>query len=350
MELIVNGEELKNWVYLLDKLVGTTEPSARFISFFFREGLWISASDNCASLEIFLGKIPKFEGSRIVSLDLVKFFLSDIKVKELHITISQDRLALKAGSEILDVKCKVGEVPQEDGEERFLCTLVKREFESALNFSSANLDEGEFLILLFEEKDVFMFGPSSDVVTFAQISAVPRVTFSLKIPYVTVRHVFKALQKLNIQTLDFYEKEDKLVVKYPRMIMKICGDKVSLEEQRTLESFLNAKTVEELVARKDVFSKLVRKAAVLSKGSYATLSRIGEVMRIMVKQHNLNYTAELFVEPGKNFVVVFPSKKLRSVLARLESDKVILEITEEFLKISNSSRTRIAFLELEKLP
>lgn len=110
MELLVDSRELKEWLFLLDKLVGTVEPSARFVDFFFRDGLWLRASDNCASVEVFLGKIPRFEGSRRVSLDLLKFFLSDVKVKEVHVTISQDHLVLKAGNEVLDVRCRVGGV------------------------------------------------------------------------------------------------------------------------------------------------------------------------------------------------------------------------------------------------
>lgn len=348
MELLVDSRELKEWLFLLDKLVGTVEPSARFVDFFFRDGLWLRASDNCASVEVFLGKIPRFEGSRRVSLDLLKFFLSDVKVKEVHVTISQDHLVLKAGNEVLDVRCRVGEVPPEDGKEEFLCTLSKREFESSINFASSNLDEGEFLVLLFEEKDVLMFGPSSEIVTLSQISAVPTTSFSLKIPYVTVRHVFKALQRLNVQTLDFYEKSGKLVVKYPYLVMEVCGDRVSEEEREALKRVLSEKVVERLESKKEVLAKLVRKAAVISRGSYATLSRRGNVMRVVVKKKNLSYTAELFVEPGRDFLVVFPSKKLRSALARMEGEKVVLELTERFLKISNLSGTRTVFLELEE--
>ena len=349
MELLVDSHELREWVFLLDKLVGTVEPSARFIDFFFRDGLWLRASDNCASMEIFLGKIPRFEGSRTVSLDLLKFFLSDVKVKEVYITISQDHLVLKAGNEVLDVKCKVGEIPPENGKEEFLCTFSKREFERSINFASSNLDEGEFLIFLFEEKSVLMFGPSSDIVTLSQVSAVPTTSFSLKIPYVTVRHIFKALQRLNVQTLDFYEKSGKLVVKYPYLIMEVCGDRVDMVEKEALKNILVEETIERLESRKEILAKLVRKAAVISKGSYATLSRKNDIMKIVVKKKNLSYTAELFVEPGRDFLVVFPSKKLRSTLARMESEKIVLEITERFLKISNPSGTRTVFLELEKL-
>jgi hypothetical protein len=67
-----------------------------------------------------------------------------------------------------------------------------------------------------------------------------------------------------------------------------------------------------------------------------------------VKRKNLSYTAELFVESGRDFVVVFPSKKLRSALARMDTERIFLEITERFLKISNFSGTRVIYLELEE--
>jgi len=348
VELVVDARELKEWVYLLDKLVGTTEPTARFLSFFYRDGLWVSASDNCAKVEIFLGEIPRFEDSRIVSLDLVKYFLSDVKVSDVRITVLQERLVLKAGNEVLDVRCKTGEIPPGDGEEEFLCTLTKREFEGALNFASSNLDEGEFLILLFEEKDVLMFGASAGIMTLAQISTIPKKPFSTKIPYVTVRHIFKAFQRLDVQTLDFYEKSGKLVVKYPHFVMEVCGDEVGEEEIKKLRALLKEKTAERIDARRQVLAKLVRKAAVLSRGDYATISRRGESLKVQVKRKNLSYTAELFVESGRDFVVVFPSKKLRSALARMDTERIFLEITERFLKISNFSGTRVIYLELEE--
>jgi len=130
--------------------------------------------------------------------------------------------------------------------------------------------------------------------------------------------------------------------------MEVCGDEVGEEEIKKLRALLKEKTAERIDARRQVLAKLVRKAAVLSRGDYATISRRGESLKVQVKRKNLSYTAELFVESGRDFVVVFPSKKLRSALARMDTERIFLEITERFLKISNFSGTRVIYLELEE--
>ena len=347
MEVSLKIQDLKRWLSLFDKITGTIEPETRRVELFYKNGLWFKASDNCAVLRIFVGESPPFEGARTISLDLLKAFTSDVKGDELRLSIQENLVVLKAGNELLSTKTSKISVEEREENEEYVCTVVKKDFENALNFASSNLEEGAFTGIIFEDEMVTMYGAYEEILTISFLSTNLFKAFAKKIPYATARHVYKFLERLNVQTIDVYTKGELLSLRYPFLELDVCGDALEETEREQLSRLLQEKPLEVLHAKKEIVSRLIRKAAYLGKNTKATLVRDGETMKITFRGPHVLYSAEFFVRAGKDFQVIFSPKRLRGALSRMKGENLVFELTSSHLRIANPSKTQMILLKID---
>lgn len=345
--IAIDASAFKKMLILCDKLCGTVEPSLRYISFYHRNGLRMRASDGCANLEIFVGISNPFVGVYNVPIDLLKVFMSDIKSEDVVMDFEKQFIIFRAGNEIMRIKTKPVEKLPEKVEFDFLCTVEKSDFGDAVNFASSVLDEGEFLGIHLEGNTIIAYGSTADLLTVYFVPTFSKSTLSIKIPYTTARHVYKFLEHSDDFDLNLGDFYGNLVIKLQYMVLNICGEMASEKEIEKLRKIIGEKSLDRLEARIDIFSRFIRKASgITTRGMKMEISRFGDTLRFSAKSQGVQYSADIVTKEGRAFKVSFSPHKMRSALARMKTKKVYLDITENYLKISNVSGSKIIFIPL----
>jgi len=345
--IAIDASAFKKMLILCDKLCGTVEPSLRYISFYHRDGLRMMTSDGCARLEIFVGFSNPFVGVYNVPIDLLKVFLSDIKGEDVVMDFEEYSVIFRTGNEIMRIKTKPLEKLPEKVVFEHLCSVGKNDFGDAVNFTSSILDEGEFLGIHLEENTIITYGSTSDLLAVYFVPTFSKNTFSIRIPYTTARHVYKFLEHCDDFELNLGDFFGNLVIKLQYMTLDICGEMVPREEIEKLKKIINEESLDRLEARVDIFSRFIRKASgITTRGMRMEISRLGDTLRFSARSQGVQYSADIITKEGKAFKVSFSPHKMRSALSRMKTKKVYLDITANYLKISNVSGSKIVFIPL----
>jgi len=345
--IAVDASDFKKMLILCDKLCGTVEPLLRYISFYYREGLRMMVSDGCAKLEIFVGYSNPFPGVYNVPIDLLKVFLSDIREENVVINFEEWFVNFKAGNEVMRVRVRPAERIPEKVTFETLCSVEKSDFRDSVNFASSILDEGEFLGIYLEGNTIITYGSTSDLLAVYFVPTFSRNTFSIKIPYTTARHIYKFLEHCDDFELSLGEYLGKLVIKMQYMILDICGEKAPKEEIEKLRKIISEEILDRMEANIDILSRFIRKASgITSKSMKMEVSRFGDTLRFSARSQGVQYSADIVVKEGKGFRVMFSPHKMRSALSRMKTKKVFLEITQNYLRISNVSGSKMIFIPL----
>ncbi|ODN30681.1 hypothetical protein [Fervidobacterium thailandense] len=363
--LEIGVERLKEAVKKADKTCGTLEPTNRKLVFTVaNEKLYVLATDGCLtgifeiSPFIFSKAFSAFE----VPLDVVKQFLSELS-GTLIFSYQDQILTLKCYSETLRLRTSRPTLQnlQDPHFSREIATYLRkplaflrvnrRRFISSLDFVSAYLEEGTKVDVVFHGGDILLFSESSGVLTHSRLQSfendlddldsVWSAYAPLSIPFVSSRHLIKALEVEQVEEIELWEERGKLLVAGQSLYIS-CADKPELSHLEILGLLRNLTPQGRIPTRS--LQKVLRRALIAGRYSEVDIqSRHGQLT--FISHHgSITYKASLETSVEANFSVKARAYVLRTVLGRLNSQNTLISVEGQHVIFYSPSLTMFILL------
>lgn len=331
MKTFIRTESFIHWLRICDKIIGSSEYSFGNVFLSYKDGLVMKATDGCLTCWMKIAECEPFYGEIPVGLKLLKGFLTGERSQQILLSISADQMILQGYQETLRIKTSQPKEREHMKPLREVGRTGLNKFMNFLDFSTAALEEGDMTYLYSFDNSLIMASPSKTIVSLCKIDDNISEQFSFSIPYMSSRHVVKALkvyEKDCLLTLAVGDAWFSLICS--DFAMQICGEKDS--HQLRIEQFLNQSDSQLLYS---AFAKFVSKAAwLLPRDSLLKISAKGKKMYFFGSYGTVQYKAEFDTGFEKSFEVEVSPHRLRSALARM-STRVFLSVFDEFIRIED---------------
>uniref|UniRef100_A0A7V4KEK3 DNA polymerase III subunit beta n=1 Tax=Fervidobacterium pennivorans TaxID=93466 RepID=A0A7V4KEK3_FERPE len=355
----VEAEVLKSIIKKADKVCGTLEPSMRKLVFLSEdERLYIIASDGC--LNGYFPVVPFY--SKIASpfeipLDVVKHFVSELSGK-ISLHFQDGVLSLKSQNETLRLRIAPF---QKDREEKVFvpkhtegAVFSKRKLLSELDFASSFLEEGSYVDLYFSRNALEVISQHYGLVAYSRLDVERNMenpesvselnigSFSIRIPYVSARHLIKVLEieETNQVHFSFDPIKNKVVI-FSGDMFTMCAD-IPEETPHMLRN-LCIRFEPKIRILSSLLQRLLRRSLIAGRFSDVEIySRHGEI--VVVSQHgSIAYRGSIPIEgESEEIRFSFQTKAfmLRSVLNRIGSQYVLIDNVNEYVLLAPPSLSR----------
>lgn len=355
----LDSEKLKNIVKRADRICGTLEPSTRKLTFFTQEGkLYVLASDGCfkgyfeLAPYLFSKAFPPFE----ILLDVVKQFSTEL-VGRVNLLFQDNTITFKCQNEILRLKVNyVGKEIRIPHLYDSMIKLSKKKFLNELDFVSCFLEEGSYANLFLTSNSVEFISHHMGIVAYvkSKVEKLPEeenLKFdktSISIPYVSARHIVKTIDTEETEELKihFAEGEQQLIIQSTNFYTS-CGDlpEDNPDKIRNLCQMFDVKSR----VNTTQLQKLLRRSLISGRFSDAQLyTRNGEL--IVVSQSGaIAYKGSIELESTVPFSVKTKAHLLRSVLARIGSQNILIDVIQDYVVLSSPSLSRFLILRNDRI-
>jgi hypothetical protein len=364
----VEAELLKGIIKKADKVCGTLEPSMRKLVFLSEdESLYVIASDGCLSgyfpVVPFYSKITSpFE----VRLDVVKHFVSELSGK-IILHFQDGVLSLKSQNEMMRLRITPF---QKDREEKIFvpkhpegAVFSKRKLLSELDFVSSFLEEGSYVDLYFSRSALEVISQHYGLVAYSRldverntdnpemVSENDMVSFSVRIPYVSTRHLIKVLEieETNQVQFSFNPIRNKVVI-FSGDTFTMCAD-IPEETPHVLRNRCS-RFEPKIRILSSLLQRLLRRSLIAGRFSDVEIySRQGEI--VVVSQNGpIAYKGSIPIQRESEEVQFsFQTKAfmLRSVLNRIGSQHVLIDNVDEYVLLAPPSLSRFLVVRNQRI-
>ncbi|MGC9796456.1 hypothetical protein MNL76_05310 [Fervidobacterium riparium] len=356
----VDSEQIRQAIKKADKVCGTLEPSMRKLTFFAEnEKLYLKASDGCFTgffplTTFFYKSLHPFE----IPLDVVKQFVSELNGK-LTLSFQDGILTLKSQNELL--RLRMNFIQEEIKLPSFENKVVfqKKRILSELDFVSCFLEEGNYTDLFYAFDRLEIVSSHLGLIAYSKIENRPineqsdgtgekPERFSLSIPYVSTRHLLKALdtEETDSIELSYNPNSDKLLI-YCGDVYTMCGDKPERTPDRIREVVRSIVPVARVY--KEQIQRLLRRSLISGRFSDVEVySRHDEIV-VVSQQGSIAYKGSVSAEVNAEFSVKTKAYLLRSALNRIGSQYVVIGNSGEFTLFSSPSLSRFLILRNQRV-
>ncbi|ACR79598.1 MULTISPECIES: hypothetical protein [Kosmotoga] len=337
MQFVLKNGEYKKILELCEKFAGTVEPGFRFVRLHYFKGLRFFVSDGCGKLELAVNKeVSPFSGTYILPIDQVRV-LKERKSKEENIQFSlgDKKLVISAnGDRLIIENSKIEERPRMERKFEALFKMELSEFRRKLNFASSINVEGEMVTIFGGGNETAMVSTSSNMTVIAFLKTESKRNFQVSLPYVTVRHLFKALETLKNVEIVFGDGINDVGLKAGPLLFSFCNDRTPVYEERIFS--LKKNTYKETpIDRNLLLTGLKKMARLVKKGFSVLLISKAETLKLLVKTGNFKYETTLAISEFPEFFAKIDPHRLRSAVSRCSSKKLFIAIHGKELLISD---------------
>jgi len=355
----LDSEKLKNIVKKADRICGTLEPSTRKLTFFTQEGkLYILASDGCfkgyfeLSPYLFSKPFPAFE----IPLDVVKQFSTELAGR-VNLLFQDNTITLKCQNEILRLKVNyVGKEIRIPRPYESIIKLSKKKFLNELDFVSCFLEEGSYANVFLTSNFVEFISHHMGIVSYVK-SKVEKLLeednvkfskMSISIPYVSARHIIKTIDTEETEELriHFTEGEQQLIIQSANFYTS-CGD-LPEENPDRIKNLCQMFEAKVRISTTQL-QRLLRRALISGKFSDVQLyTRNGELV-VVSQSGAIAYKGSIELESTIPFSVKTKAHLLRSALARIGSQNILIDVVQDYVVLSSPSLSRFLILRNERV-
>ncbi|MCX7653483.1 MAG: hypothetical protein N2Z58_02240 [Fervidobacterium sp.] len=358
----IDSGKLKDILKKADKVCGTLEQSNRKISLFSYEGkLYLLASDGClyGYFDLAPYLFPKTFQPFEIPLDVVKQFSLELNGK-VNLLFQDNMITFKCQNEILRLRVNYAgkEIcfPKISDLHIRLLRLSRKKFINELDFVSCFLEEGSYTNFFITKDGVEFISHHMGIVSYVRLKSESKLEnkdeefreFSLRIPYVSSRHIIKALDteqteeltiyfdgsvlKLHIEAANYYTFCGDLAEESPDRIRNLC---------RSFEPKLRINSLQ--------LQRLLRRSLILGRFSDVQLyTRSGEL--VVVSQHGpIAYRGSMEIEINLSFSIKTKAHFLKSALTRIGSQYILVDVIDDYVLLSAPSLSRFLILKNEKI-
>ncbi|HOJ88660.1 MAG TPA: hypothetical protein PLP64_09590 [Pseudothermotoga sp.] len=343
MRAVIKTGSLIHWLRFSDKIMGSSEYSFGNIFLSYKDGLVMRATDGCLTCWMKIAECEPFYGEIPVGLRLLKGFLTGEKSQEVYFTILPDQIVLQGYQETLRIKTSQPKDREHMKPFRQIGRTRLTKFMNFLDFATAALEEGDMTHLTSLEKSLVMISPSRTIVSLCKVDDGIDEEFSFSIPYVSSRHIVKALKVYERDcpmALGVGEASFSLIC--DDFAMQVCGEKDSRQGE-----------IEQVLVRGDTyqlytaFTKFISKAAwLLPKDTPLRIAGTEKKIYFFGSYGTVQYRAELDMGFQKSFEIEISPHRLRSALSRMGS-RIFLAVFDEFVRIEDQ-RGRYVLIKITK--
>ncbi|MFN4189937.1 MAG: hypothetical protein ACK4E2_02940 [Pseudothermotoga sp.] len=331
MKTFIRTDSFIHWLRICDRIVGSSEYSFGNVFLSYKDGLVLKATDGCLTCWMKITESEPFYGEIPVGLKLLKGFLMGEKSKQILLSISGDQMILQGYQETL--KIKTSQPKEREHMKPFKevgrTSLIK--FMDFLDFSTAALEEGDMTYIGSLDSSLIMISPSRTIVSLCKFDDSIDEEFSFSIPYMSSRHIVKALkvyERDSLLTLAIGDAWFSLICQ--DFAMQVCGEKDS--NQLKVEQFLCRADSQPLFS---TFVKFVSKAAwLLPKDATLRITGNGKKIHFHGSYGMVQYKAELDMSLQKPFEIEVSPHRLRSAFSRMSS-RTFVTVFDEFVRIED---------------
>ncbi|MGJ8455106.1 hypothetical protein ACSFC1_07370 [Pseudothermotoga sp. U03pept] len=332
MKVLVRTASLAHWLRFCDKIMGSSEYSFGNVFLSYKNGLVLKVTDGCVTAWMKITNCEPFYGEVQVPLKLLKGFLVGEKAEEVEIQVLGDQIVLHGYQETLRIRVSQPKEREHMKPFKEVATMKIREFMIFLDFVTAALEEGDMTQIESFDDSLLLIASSKTIVSLCKIQNSVKGDFAFSIPYMSSRHVVKALkvyQRDGPMTLAVGDAWLSLISE--DFAMQICGEN-STHQKEIQQIVTTQQKPEQLYS---AFGKFVSKAAwLLPKDTPLRITGSGKQIDFYGSYGTVQYKAELQMGVSKPFQVEVSPHRLRSALSRM-SAKLFLSVFDEFVRIED---------------
>jgi len=332
LKVLVRTASLAHWLRFCDKIMGSSEYSFGNVFLSYKDGLVLKATDGCLTAWMKITNCEPFYGEVQVPLKLLKGFLVGEKAEEVEIQVLGDQIVLHGYQETLRIRVSQPKEREHMKPFKEVATMKIREFMIFLDFATAALEEGDMTQIESFDDSLLLIASSRTIVSLCKIQNSVKGDFSFSIPYMSSRHVVKALkvyQRDGPMTLAVGDAWLSLISE--DFAMQICGENST--HQKEIQQIVTVQQKPEQLYSS--FGKFVSKAAwLLPKDTPLKITGSGKQIDFYGSYGTVQYKAELQMGVSKPFQVEVSPHRLRSALSRM-SAKLFLSVFDEFVRIED---------------
>lgn len=337
MWFVLKSGEYKKILDLCEKFAGTVEPGFRFVRLHYFKGIRFFVSDGCGKLELAVNKeISPFSGTYILPIDQARV-LKEQKSKDENILFSfggKELVISASGEKLIIENSKMKERPRMERKFEALFKMELAEFRRKLNFASSINVEGEMVTILGGADGVAVVSTSSNMTVIAFLKTEAKRDFQVSLPYVTVRHLFKALETLKNVEIVFGDGINDVGLKAGPLLFSFCNDRTPVYDEK-LFSLRKYTYKETPIDRSLLLMGLKKMARLVKKGFSVLLISKAETLKLLVKTGNFRYETTLAKSELPDFFAKIDPHRLRSAVSRCTSKKLFITIHGKELLISD---------------
>jgi len=347
--IILSSDLLQKTVNLFDKLVGTIEPSLRSLILYHERNLRIRGTDGCLVADLIV--VPKDlkigKKAYIIPIDYLRHFLRE-KNNAIEVIIGED-LQFVYENESLIIKERKRDIPRQFAALSQSIEIEKGSLRSILDFGSSHLSQGDTVRLLIKEKELFCIGISDSIISCARMPFSLGNYVCLEIPYESIRHLVKSLKLIKKEKILCSLEKDSLSFEVGALSLKLCAE---IKEDRKIEEICNLmfepETSSRWIIESSVIKDSISRASKIQKVEYSDAELIlyphKIVFSVFKKNSIFNTEVEvLYSENPKYMKVKIRADKLYSLLRRMNTKRIHLELTESGLIIWDKRKKVIFF-------
>ncbi|MEN3042269.1 MAG: hypothetical protein ABDH59_03070 [Fervidobacterium sp.] len=355
----IDSGKLKDILKKADKVCGTLEQANRKISLFSYEGkLYFLASDGCLygyfdlAPYLFPRTFQPFE----IPLDVVKQFSLELNGK-VNLLFQDNMITFKCQNEILRLRVNYTgkEISFPKTSDSYI-RLYRKKFINELDFASCFLEEGSYTNFFITRDCVEFISHHMGIVSYVRLKSESKLEnkdeefreFSLRIPYVSSRHIIKALDNEQAEELAIYFDDSVLKLHIKAMnYYTFCGDLAEENPDRIrnlCRSFQPKLRINSLQLQ-----RLLRRSLILGRFSDVQLyTRSGEL--VVISQHGpIAYRGSMEIEINLSFSIKTKAHFLKSALTRIGSQYILVDVIDDYVLLSAPSLSRFLILKNEKI-
>lgn len=332
MKASIDLSMLSLWLRFCDKLIGSSEYSFGNVYLSYSDGLIVRATDGCLHGWVKIGECEPFSGEISIPLKLLKGFMVGERGEFLDLTLVENEIVLSSGNETLRVRLSGRKDKQVPIECESVASSDVLNFSRALDFTTSPLEEGDVAVLGSFQNDLLLFASTRSTVCLTRLQGELRKSFAFSFPYMSARHVVKALEVYRKNDRLTFGLGEALLIRSKDFTLQLCGEQTSFDAR--ISDFLQER--ESYVVPK-AFQRFVSKAAwLMPRESTVRVECIKNSMRFFGAYGTVVYRAILPFECPLRFEFEFSPHKLRSALARMTS-KLSISVGDGFVKIMDSA-------------
>ncbi len=346
-KIILSSDLLQKTVNLFDKLIGTIEPSLRSLILYHERNLKIRGSDGCLVADLIV--VPKDlkigKKAYVIPIDYLRHFLRE-KGQAIEIIMGED-LQFVYENESLIIKERERNIPGPFTPLSQSIEIEKGLLRSILDFGSSHLSQGDIVGLLIKEKELFCIGISDSIISCARMPFLLSNHAYLKIPYESIRHLVKSLELLKKRKVLCFLKKDGLAFEIGALSLQICAERWKDKKIEDICDFMfNHNVFSRWVLESSKLKSSISRASKIQKIGYSDSELILYPHKIVISvaQERCIFKTELDVlysEKPKDIRIKLRVDKLYSLLSRINTQRIYMELTENGLLIKDKIRRAI---------
>lgn len=264
------GKNLSKALDFFDKIVGSQE--RRYLTFFASNGLCLAGGDGILNAYLILKPHVTFSHAYTFCMDSLRTFLKDKTDQNIKIEIGPCLKFITPGEQ-LELKAQPGEITfiQESGTNLGMASTqtLSRIFDLASLISQ----EGEKIFLFLHKGHLGAIGENYKLISCAFTPFSPSKSFSLTVPYSSLRHLVKSLQLISEKQVNLFLGTQTLDMIFPWLKMSLHCSPLQPQTLNLLKSLLSTPPLAKIKLNLKAIQKNLAKISRIQR----QLNALGEI-------------------------------------------------------------------------